>query len=148
MLNKHSTCIQRVRIDTQTSTAVSSANSVIQLQRAHWPKSHTRKEQWHPLPSRLRRGMETITGIDLKPVKVFYNSSKPAQVKAHAYAQGDSIYLAPNQQHHLPHELGHIIQQAMGMVEPTMEIDGVAINDDPELEQQATDLGNLALNLY
>lgn len=114
----------------------------------HWPEARIRKEQWHPLPSRLRRGMEALTGIDLSPVKVFYNSAKPAQVQAYAYAQGDSIYLAPNQQHHLPHELGHIIQQAMGMVEPTMEIDGVAINDDPELEQHATDLGNLALNLY
>jgi len=144
MLGMHNTCIQRTQIDTKTT----SANPVLQLQKAQWPKTHSRKERWHPLPSRLRRGMETITGIDLRPVKVFYNSSKPAQVQAHAYAQGDSIYLAPNQQHHLPHELGHIIQQAMGMVEPTMEIDGVAINDDPELEQHATDLGNLALNSY
>ncbi|CAM3789181.1 hypothetical protein VA7868_00447 [Vibrio aerogenes CECT 7868] len=101
----------------------------------------------YPLPSRLRRGMEKITGMNLQPVRVFYNSPKPAQVHAHAYAQGLDIYLAPGQVHHLPHELGHIIQQAKGMVQPTTQVNGVDVNDDPQLEGHATALGEAAVRV-
>ena len=69
-----------------------------------------------PLPPKLRRGMEKITGINLSDVRVFYHSSKPAQVQAHAYAQGRNIYISSGQEHHLPHELGHIVQQAKGSI--------------------------------
>ncbi|MCO7189550.1 MULTISPECIES: DUF4157 domain-containing protein [unclassified Pseudoalteromonas] len=99
------------------------------------------------LPPRLRRGMEKLTGVNLANVRVHYNSPKPAQVQAHAYAQGRDIYLSPGQEKHLPHELGHIAQQALGMVKPTTEVNGVAVNDDPKLEQQATEWGKLALRL-
>ncbi|QUJ69637.1 DUF4157 domain-containing protein (plasmid) [Photobacterium sp. GJ3] len=99
----------------------------------------------YPLPARLRRGMEKITGINLEQVRVFYHSDKPSQLQAHAYAQGWNIYLAPGQEHHLPHELGHIIQQAKGMVQPTMQVNGVAVNDDPALEAHATWLGEQAV---
>ncbi len=99
------------------------------------------------LPPRLKRGMEKLTGVNLSNVRVHYNSPKPALVQAHAYAQGKDIYLAPGQADHLPHELGHIAQQALGMVQPTTEVNGVAVNDDPKLEQQATDWGDKALML-
>ncbi|MCG7534144.1 DUF4157 domain-containing protein [Pseudoalteromonas sp. OOF1S-7] len=99
------------------------------------------------LPPRLRRGMEKLTGVNLANVRVHYNSPKPAQVQAHAYAQGRDIYLSPGQEKHLPHELGHVAQQALGMVQPTTEVNGVAVNDDPALEQQATEWGNMALRL-
>lgn len=99
------------------------------------------------LPPRLRRGMEKLTGLNLANVRVHYNSPKPALVQAHAYAQGRDIYLSPGQEKHLPHELGHIAQQALGMVQPTTEVNGVAVNDDPKLEQQATDWGEMAVNL-
>lgn len=99
------------------------------------------------LPPRLKRGMEKLTGVNLANVQVHYNSPKPALVHAHAYAQGEHIYLAPTQESHLPHELGHIAQQALGMVKPTTEVNGVAVNDDPKLEQQATDWGEMAVRL-
>lgn len=99
-----------------------------------------------PLPPKLRRGMEKITGINLSDVRVFYHSSKPAQVQAHAYAQGRNIYISSGQEHHLPHELGHIVQQAKGMVKPTVSINGVEINDEPWLEKHATELGILAFD--
>ncbi|KJY91645.1 DUF4157 domain-containing protein [Pseudoalteromonas piscicida] len=99
------------------------------------------------LPIRLRRGMEKLSGVNLANVRVHYNSSKPSQVQAHAYAQGKDIYLAPGQEKHLPHELGHVVQQALGIVKPTTEVNGIAVNDDPTLEQQATDWGKLALYL-
>ncbi|WCN13978.1 DUF4157 domain-containing protein [Marinomonas mediterranea] len=96
------------------------------------------------LPFCLRKGMEKLSGVDLTNVRVHYNSSKPAQVQAHAYAQGEDIYLAPGQEHHLPHELGHVVQQALDMVKPTAVLNGVAINDDPRLEEHATELGHVA----
>lgn len=105
-------------------------------------------ESIKPLPSKLRRSMEKLTGVNLKNVRVYYNSDKPDQVQAHAYAQGQSIYIAPGQEQHLPHELGHIVQQAKGMVKPTVNINGLEINDDPWLEEHATELGNIASNRY
>nr|WP_283102885.1 DUF4157 domain-containing protein [Shewanella abyssi] len=98
-----------------------------------------------PLPASLRRGMEKISGVNLQRVRVHYNSRKPAQVQAHAYAQGEDIFLAPGQESHLPHELGHVVQQALDMVVPTTVVNGVAVNDDPRLEQHATELGESAL---
>ena len=100
-----------------------------------------------PLPYCLRIGMERLSGLPLSTVRVFYNASEPASVQAHAYAQGENIYLAPNQEHHLPHELGHIVQQMKGMVKPTKTVNGVAINDDPYLERHATELGERAFVL-
>lgn len=97
------------------------------------------------LPLCLKKAMEAISGIKLPQVRVHYNSSLPAQVNALAYAQGLDIYLAPGQEHHLAHELGHVVQQALGMVQPTTMANGVEINDDPRLEQHASELGEQAV---
>ncbi len=83
--------------------------------------------------------------MNLDAVHVHYDSDRPALVHAHAYAQRHDIYLAPGQEHHLPHELGHVVQQLLGMVKPTMKVNGIAINDDPNLEQHATQLGDKAM---
>ena len=77
-------------------------------------------------------------------VKVHYNSSKPAQMKALAYTQGTDIYLAPGQEKHLPHEAWHVVQQKKGRVEPTLQTKGVGVNDNPSLEQEATVMGQKA----
>ncbi|WP_047042617.1 DUF4157 domain-containing protein [Vibrio mexicanus] len=105
------------------------------------------QQQGVPLPHRLRIGMERLSGLPLSTVRVFYNAAEPARVQAHAYAQGENIYLAPNQEHHLPHELGHVVQQMKGMVKPTITVNGVEINDDPFLEEHATELGKRALQI-
>jgi hypothetical protein len=47
----------------------------------------------------------------LDGVRVEYNSDKPAQLGAKAYTQGSRVYIAPGQEKHLGHELGHVIQQ-------------------------------------
>jgi len=39
------------------------------------------------------------------------------------------------------------VQQMKGMVKPTKTVNGVAINDDPFLENHATELGERALVL-
>lgn len=112
----------------------------------HYNRRTLRNPERHgvPLPYCLRIGMERLSGLPLSAVRVFYNAAEPARVQAHAYAQGENIYLAPNQEHHLPHELGHVVQQKKGMVRPTKTVNGVEINDDPFLEDHATELGKRA----
>ena len=75
-------------------------------------------------------------------VKVHYNSHKPAQLKAHAYAQGTSIYIASGQEKHLAHEAWHVVQQKQGTVKPTLQLKtNVFINDDSYLEKEADIMG-------
>lgn len=97
------------------------------------------------LPDNLKHGIESLSGMSMDNVKVHYNSSKPTQLNAHAYAQGTDIHLAPGQEMHLPHEAWHVVQQAQGRVRPTMQMkDSVSVNDDKGLEQEATLMGNVA----
>jgi len=51
-------------------------------------------------------------------VKVHYNSDKPDQLKALAFAQGNDIHFGPGHEHHLPHEAWHVVQQRQGKVTP------------------------------
>lgn len=94
------------------------------------------------LPKRLKAGVESLSGLNMDHVTVHYNSSRPAQLDAHAYAQGSDIHLAPGQEKHLPHEAWHLVQQAQGRVRPTMQIKGgVTVNDDRALEAEADTMG-------
>ncbi|MCX6219082.1 DUF4157 domain-containing protein [Spirosoma sp.] len=93
------------------------------------------------LPDNLRQSMEKVSGISLNDVQVHYNSQKPAQVSALAYAQGTDIYLGPGQERHLAHEAWHIVQQKQGRVRPTTEVNGVAVNDNIQLEREADVMG-------
>ncbi|MBD1580860.1 eCIS core domain-containing protein [Pseudoalteromonas sp. S16_S37] len=100
------------------------------------------------LPDKLKSGMETLSGYSLDDVKVHYNSDKPAQLQAHAYAQGADIHLAPGQEKHLPHEAWHVIQQKQGRVKPTRQMKGrIHINDDSGLEKEADIMGAKALHI-
>jgi hypothetical protein len=90
------------------------------------------------LPDTLKSGIEHLSGHAMDDVKVHYNSDKPAQLNAHAYAQGSQIHLASGQEKHLPHEAWHVVQQKQGRVQPTAEIkEKVVINDDRDLERKA-----------
>jgi hypothetical protein len=106
-----------------------------------------KKENNTGLPDKLKSGMENLSGMSLDHVKVHYNSAKPAAVQAHAYAQGSDIHLASGQEQHLPHELAHVVQQAQGRVQATTSVDGMAVNDNIGLENQATSMGNKALKM-
>lgn len=104
-----------------------------------------RKANKNGLPDRLKLGVENLSGHSLDDVKVHYNSSKPAQLNAHAYAQGSNIHLAPGQEKHLPHEAWHVVQQKQGRVKPTLQLhNGVNINDSQALESEADTMGNKA----
>ena len=98
------------------------------------------------LPNQLKAGIEHLSGMSMDHVKVHYNSDKPAQLQAHAYAQGSNIHVAPGQEQHLPHEAWHVVQQAQGRVRPTVQMKGdVAVNDDAGLEAEADVMGAKAL---
>lgn len=100
------------------------------------------------MPDNLKSGIENLSGYAMDDVKVHYNSAKPAQLNAHAYAQGTDIHLAPGQEKHLPHEAWHVVQQKQGRVRPTVQLKGkVAINDDEELEHEADVMGEKALQM-
>jgi hypothetical protein len=93
------------------------------------------------MPDHLKAGIESLSGMDMSSVRVHRNSDRPAGLDALAYAQGDSIHLAPGQDHHLPHEAWHVVQQRQGRVAPTMQLQGVSINDDHGLEAEADRMG-------
>lgn len=97
------------------------------------------------LSDNLKTGMETLSGMSLDDVKVHQNSDKPAQLQAHAYAQGTDIHIASGQEKHLPHEAWHVVQQKQGRVKPTMQMMGkINVNDDAGLEQEADVMGEKA----
>ncbi|MBP1202738.1 hypothetical protein JOD97_000752 [Duganella sp. 1411] len=98
------------------------------------------------LPDNLKAGIENLSGMSMDHVKVHYNSSQPAQLNAHAYAQGSDIHVAPGQERHVPHEAWHVVQQAQGRVKPTLQMKGgVPLNDNTGLEIEADLMGEKAL---
>ena len=102
-----------------------------------------RQENKTGMPDNLKSGIENLSGMDMSDVKVHYNSSQPAQLQAHAFAQGNQIHIASGQEKHLPHEAWHVVQQKQGRVTPTKQLKGkVNINDDARLEKEADVMGD------
>lgn len=89
------------------------------------------------IPTQMKLDFERRSGLSFDDVRVHYNSEKPAQLQALAYAQDAHIYVAPGQEQYLGHELGHIVQQKYGMVFPTSYINGIPISTDTRLENMA-----------
>ena len=133
--NRPSSLIQRKRVDAMASNSM---QSTIQ-----------KKENKTGLPDNLKTGIENLSGRSMDDVKVHYNSSRPAQLNAHAYAQGNQIHLASGQEKHLPHEAWHVVQQKQGRVKPTMQMKAkIPINDDAVLEKEADVMGARALHSF
>lgn len=128
------------------------AEQAIQQQPKQPPETSTNTTG---LSDTLKTGIEHLSGYSLDDVKVHYNSSKPTQLQAHAYAQGTDIHVAAGQEKHLPHEAWHVVQQKQGRVKPTMQLQDalgsrgavVHVNDDAGLEKEADVMGNKALQL-
>jgi hypothetical protein len=94
------------------------------------------------LPTNLKSGIENLSGESMENVKVHYNSDKPAQLNAMAYAQGTDIHVQPGQENHLPHEAWHVVQQAQGRVKPIHRLKvNIQLNDDASLEKEADQMG-------
>jgi uncharacterized protein DUF4157 len=99
------------------------------------PENHT------GLPDALKAGIECLSGFSLDDVRVHYNSSKPAEVDALAYTQGEEIYMGSGQEQHLAHEAWHVVQQMQGRVKPALQMKGMVINNDSGLEREADVMG-------
>jgi hypothetical protein len=101
-----------------------------------------------PLPEGLRGRMEGVFGAGLSAVRV-HEGPEAESVGARAYAQGTDIHFAPGQydpsskhgQELIGHELTHVVQQARGGVQPTMQAAGLAINDSSGFEREADEMG-------
>ncbi len=101
------------------------------------------------LPDQMKAGVENLSGYSMDNVKVHYNSPKPAQLQAHAYAQGTDIHVAPGQEQHLAHEAWHVVQQKQGKVQATRQMkSNLPVNDDPGLEKEADEMGAKALSAF
>jgi hypothetical protein len=150
---------------TQTSAANSNKNlnatqlkdnrELNQLQKKLHGKSIDKESTLNPiqrktnttgLPNNLKSGIENLSGQSMDDVKVYFNSTQPAQLNAHAYAQGTDIHVASGQEKHLPHEAWHVVQQKQGRVKPTLQMKGkVYVNNDKGLENEADVMGAKAL---
>lgn len=98
------------------------------------------------LPDALKAGVEALSGYSMDDVRVHRNSNAPAQLQAHAFAQGTDIHVAPGQEKHLPHEAWHVVQQKQGRVNATERLEsGVPVNDDAGLEREADVMGAAAM---
>jgi hypothetical protein len=109
-------------------------------------KSKTKKPNKTGIPNELKASIEQLSGYSLDDVKVHYNSDKPAQIGAYAYAEGNNIYVGPGQEKHLAHEIWHVIQQKGGKVKGDTKVDdsGTLANTENSLEDEATKMGDKA----
>jgi len=103
------------------------------------------RENLTGLPDQLKAGIEALSGVDLSDVRVHTDSAHPAELGAHAYAQGTEIHLAPGQGEHLPHEAWHVAQQLQGRVTATEQCKGSSVNADRGLEHEADVMGARAM---
>lgn len=139
------------KVKKDTSKILTDNNSAVQRMGNTTEVMHQqpiqRAENNTGLPDSLKTGVESLSGYSLNDVSVHYNSQKPAQLNAHAYAQGTDIHVAPGQEKHLPHEAWHVVQQKQGRVKPTMQMKGnVNINDDVGLEKEADVMASIAIS--
>ena len=138
---------QKQTVSSEKPSQLVPKNSGISLQDNRPQSTIQKKANNTGLPNQLKSGIENLSGHSMDDVKVHYNSSKPAQLNAHAYAQGTDIHIASGQEKHLPHEAWHVVQQKQGRVRPTMQLKAkVNINDDKSLEKEADVMGAKALN--
>lgn len=98
------------------------------------------------IPIYLKDRVESLSGVDLSDVRVHRNSSNPDRMNALAYTQGRDIHLGPGQEHHLPHEAWHAVQQKQGRVAPASRAAGAAFNNHAGLESEADHMGNTAMS--
>jgi Domain of unknown function (DUF4157)/Novel toxin 16 len=104
-----------------------------------------------PLPDAVRTKMEQAFRTDFSAVRI-YEGLDATEIGALAFTRGTDIFFAPGRyqpetkkgQELLGHELAHVVQQAQGRVQATMQAKGVAINDDSSLEHEADVQGALA----
>lgn len=113
----------------------------IQMQEYQDKINGVKKKNTTGIPDNIKDGIEKLSGISLDDVTVHYNSPKPAEVGADAYAEGTDVYIGPGQEEHLPHELWHVIQQKQGKAKATKKVNGKNVDDRESMENEANTMG-------
>ncbi|MBD5148521.1 MAG: DUF4157 domain-containing protein [Oscillibacter sp.] len=94
------------------------------------------------IPAQTKWDLESRSGLSLDDVRVHYHSDEPAKLGALAYTQAAQVYIGPGQEGYLRHELGHVVQQKLGLVRPNERVPGgPALNTEESLERQADAIG-------
>jgi hypothetical protein len=102
------------------------------------------------LPDDVRARMEKVFQTDFSDVRI-HEGSEAESIGVMAYTQGSHIHFRPGEynpyslsgQELLRHELTHVVQQLEGRV-PAPLGNGVPINDNPLLEEEAIEKGKKA----
>ncbi len=117
------------------------------------PKSSVTSGTKASLPDSVKGKMENSFGTDFSSVNIHKDSGQATNMGALAYTQGNDVHFAPGQynpesskgQELIGHELTHVVQQRQGRVKPTKEQGkGLAVNDNPSLENEADEKGERA----
>lgn len=88
--------------------------------------------------------MEKKNGVPMTGVDIRFQSAFPAQMDAKATTFGGrQVDIGPGQESSIHHELGHIVQQRLGLVKATGRIAGQQVNTDRALEEDATRRGSV-----
>jgi ribosomal protein S18 acetylase RimI-like enzyme len=98
--------------------------------------------------------MESAFNTSFADIKV-HEGNHVGSVGAIAYTQGSHIHFAPGRfnpetssgQALLGHELAHVVQQRQGRVKATTQVNGLPVNDQSALEQEADALGQKAAQM-
>jgi hypothetical protein len=168
MLANHNTSLQRAEVPEEELQMKADPNAIQRaeipeeelqmkadpnaIQRVELPEEELQmKADPNKMPENVQSKMESAFNADFSDVRV-HEGSQASDVGALAYAQGSDIHFAPGQydpgsksgQQLLGHELTHVVQQRQGVVKPTTEVNGIAVNDDPGLEKEADQMGNKA----
>lgn len=110
-------------------------------QKPHAPQeTETSKPNLTGIPRQMKQSFEQSSGLSFDDVRVHYHSALPSRLGALAYTQGSHVYVAPGQERHLGHELGHVVQQKQGRVQATSKLGGVKLNTSPAMEREADTL--------
>lgn len=76
------------------------------------------------LPNNLKSGIEALSGVNLKDIKVHIDSKDPAKLDATSFAKGKDVHFKTGNddiegQKLLAFEAAHVIQQSEGRINPT-----------------------------
>lgn len=136
--NKENIQLQQKANKSKTTKKITQLQNLANPTNTEKPSAEANKEQTNALPKSLQKGIESLSGESMNDVKVHYNSNAPAQLNAHAFAQGNNIHVASGQEKHLPHEAWHVVQQKQGRVKPTKQLK--KINTPKEAHTEENDI--------
>jgi len=131
--------------DTGDADPPGDKNNLNQLSQAKPPVFQLKSSSSSGMPDETLNKMSSSFGTDFSDVNIHSDSKSAVDAGALAYTQGNDIHFAPGQydpgsqsgQELLGHELTHVQQQREGRVQANNEVNGLPLNDDKGLEEEA-----------